>query len=401
MRTLELRRPANLALLALCAAAIAWISLTDVLSTEAGLPRAALLALVFLAIRLLFMKNIPSPTPSGAIVMAIGIFVNGALFYFEPQGGRVGHALALILFLLLLFIAASYLADAIQGRAFERHFANPIAGFAVGTWVAGTSVCCIALSQRLPTWRPFVQILVIGNVLLWLYFAYRSVRNFALLSRTDAGSRVHGVLLLSTVSTQSLVIVWKAAFGGSAAYRAAAPWIILIGVAFYAASFALIVRRYLRERGSFDLDRSWFNTNCIIHGAMSITGLASAVSGVVSPDLQLSIWIWVLFWFIMVEAIEIGRAVKRVREQGWVRGLFVYDPTQWSRNFTFGMLYAFTTNFDIGRTAASGTFLVPLRTLLLSLFPWVVLALLLAETALFLRDRLSSASGSSLAAKRT
>ena len=233
------------------------------------------------------------------------------------------------------------------------------------------------------------QILVIGNISLWFYFVYRAAGNFYQFFTRESWQKVHGVLLLSTVSTQSLVIVWKAAFGTSVFYRLAAPWMILLGVFFYFLSFYLILRRYASEGKRIDLDKGWFNTNCIIHGAMSITGLASAVCGVVSANLILLIWLWVVSWFVIVEIIEIVRAVKRIRLYGFADALLVYDPTQWSRNFTFGMMYAFTLNFDLAKSVAADSFLQSLHDGLLHYFAWVVLVLLLAEIVVFFRDRLT------------
>ena len=389
MKVLDIRRPEGAAVFAVCTAATVWVAATGSISTPLELPRAMMLAVLFLVIRRLFMKKIPSPTGSGAIVMAIGIFINGAIVHFSIFNNEITRSLAVILFILVLFIAGSYVADAVQRKTFRMHFANPVASFAAGTWIAGASVCGIALSQRLPDWKPFVQVLVIGNIGLWLFFVYRAVRNFFQLFRTESGRKVHGVLLLSTVSTQSLVIVWKAAFGESPAYRLVAPWVIVLGVMFYFASFYLIVRRYVGEGANIDLDESWFNTNCILHGAMSITGLASAVCGVVPANLILQIWLWAIAWFVIVEGVEIARAVKRTRRRGFTDGLLIYDPTQWSRNFTFGMLYAFTMNFDLSKNAAAASFLLPLREAVLRYFAWVVLLLLLLEIFVFFRDRLS------------
>jgi hypothetical protein len=388
MKTLDIRRPGGATVFAVCTAAILWVAATGAISTPLELPRVMMLAVLFLAIRILFMKNIPSPTGSGAIVMAIGIFINGAIVNFTIFNQEITRSLTVILFILLLFIAGSYIADAGQRKTFRMHFANPVASFAVGTWIAGISVCGIALSQRLPDWRLFVQVLVIGNIGLWFYFVYRAVRNFFQLFGTESGQKVHGVLLLSTVSTQSLVIVWRAAFGESPGYRLVAPWVIVLGLIFYFVSFYLIMRRYIGEGANIDLDKSWFNTNCILHGAMSITGLASAVCGVVSPNLTLLIWLWAIAWFLIVEGVEIARAVKRSRRHGLADGLLIYDPTQWSRNFTFGMLYAFTMNFDLSKSVAASSFLLPLREGVLRHFAWVVFLLLLFEILVFFRDRL-------------
>ena len=395
IKTLDIRRLQDATILIVCAAAVVWVAVTRLIPASFDLLRVMLLAGLFFLIRLLFMKKIPSPTGSGAIVMGIGIFINGALVHFSLISKEFAGPLTLILFLLLLFIAGSYIMDMMKGRIFKMHFANPLGSFAVGTWIAGTSVCGIALCQRLPEWKLLVQILVIGNISLWFYFVYRAAGNFFQFFTSESWQKVHGVLLLSTVSTQSLVIVWKAAFGSSVFYRLAAPWMILLGVFFYLISFYLIVRRYVSEVKRIDLDKGWFNTNCIIHGAMSITGLASAVCGVVSANLILLIWLWVISWFVIVEIIEIVRAVKRIRLYGFADALLVYDPTQWSRNFTFGMMYAFTLNFDLAKSVAADSFLQSLHDEILHYFAWVVLVLLLAEIFVFFRDRLTPVTSTS------
>ncbi len=367
------------------------VALTDTLADPFELPRVAILAGLFLPIRWYFFRNLSSPTGSGAIVMAIGIFINGAIASFPFLHQEYARPLSIVLFLLLIFIAASYVIDLIQGVAFEKHFAQPIGRFAVGTWIAGISVCGVALSQRLPEWKPLVQVMVIGAIGLWLFYLFYIVRSFLHFLARDPGSshKVHGVLLLSTVSTQSLVIAWKAAFGASAAYLLVAPWFISLGIFFYGISFFLIVRRYASDWASIDLDKDWFNTNCIVHGAMSITGLASVVSGAVPTKLTLLIWLWVISWFIIIEFIEVLRALERSKRYGWAKGLLVYDPTQWSRNFTFGMLYAFNMQYDLSQSVAADSLLLFLHRALLDFFGWIVLGFLLVEVFVFLRDRLS------------
>lgn len=387
----ELKRSMNIVLFVTGVALVIVVALTDTLADPFELPRVAILAGLFLAIHRYYFKNLSSPTGSGAIVMAIGIFINGAIVSFPHLHQEYARPLSIVLFLLLVFIAASYVIDLIRGVAFEKHFAQPIGRFAVGTWIAGISVCGVALSQRLPEWKPLVQVMVIGAIGLWLVYLFYIVQSFFRFLARDPGSsqKVHGVLLLSTVSTQSLVIVWKAAFGVSAAYLLVAPWVIFLGIFSYGVSFFLIVRRYASDWASIDLDKDWFNTNCIVHGAMSISGLASVVSGVVPADLTLLIWLWVISWFVIIESIEVLRALERSKRYGWAKGLLVYDPTQWSRNFTFGMLYAFTMQYDLSQSVAADSLLLFLHRALLDFFGWIVLAFLLVEVFVFLRDRLS------------
>lgn len=386
---LNIRRPQDALLFIICALTVLWVSVSSRIATPLEILRLVLLLILCYVIKSLFMKKTPSPTGSGAIVMAIGIFINGAIVHFPYLNKEFASSFVMILFVTFLFVAHSYVGDTLRGNVFKLHFENHVGRFAVGTWIAGTSVCGIALCQRLPEWKPLVQIMVIGNIGLWFFFVYEAVAGFLEFFSAEAWRKVHGVLFLSTVSTQSLVIVWKTAFGASTMYNLVAPWVISFGVLLYFVSFYLILRRYANEGSAIDLDKGWFNTNCITHGAMSITGLASAVSGVIPPDITLLVWLWAVSWFVIIETIEIARAVKRTDLHGLVGGLFVYDPTQWSRNFTFGMLYAFTLNFDIAKTSAANTFLNPLHHTVLRYFAWVVLILLLLEILVFLRDRLS------------
>jgi hypothetical protein len=390
---MDIRQSKTIALFVGCAAVIFWVAVTEAIPASWEMLRFGLLAALFLVSRILFFRNIASPTPSGAIVMAIGIFINGAIMAFSTLDA-LARSFTLVLLVLFLFILASYVLDLIRGRVYTAHFADTVGRFAVGTWIAGTSVCGVALCQRLPEWKPLVQVMVVGNIGLWLYFVFRALQSFLQLLPAASKHNVHGVLFLSTVSTQSLVIVWKAAFGESSAYLLIAPWAIGLGVVLYCISFYLIARRYVRQADDFDVDRDWFNTNCITHGAMSITGLASVVSGVVPTNFILLIWLWTISWFLIIETIEVVRAVKRVSRHGLAGGVLVYDPTQWSRNFTFGMLYAFTMNVDLGQTSGAGSLLLSVHHTLISFFPWVVLVVLLIEIAVFLCDRLSPVAAS-------
>src|SRR5690625_8044484 len=65
-------------------------------------------------------------------------------------------------------------------------------------------------------------------------------------------------------------------------------------------------------------------------------------------SLSISIfWLVVFLLVILIESTEVVRAISRIRLYGWNEGIFHYLITQWSRNFTFGMFYAFTIVFHI------------------------------------------------------
>lgn len=341
--------------------------------------------LLALTIRFFFLVRSPSTTPAGAIVMAIGIFLNGAIKKFPVLDITLGSAIAFTLLLCWVFIAVSYFQSFLKGTFYEQHQNHPIKSFAIGTWVAGTSVVATVVYQRIPELNYFVTVMVAFNCFLWGYFVVLILRNFKTLFSTDMYKNTHGVLLLSCVSTQSLVVAFTIIFK-NAFLMFISKYLIILGSIFYIVSFIIIMRRYFVNMKKFDIDKDWFNTNCILHGAMSITGLASAISHLIHPNVVLFIWLWVLSWFVVVEIIELFRANKRVRNHGFVNGLMKYDVSQWSRNFTFGMLYAFTMNFDLSLTSLHHNhFLYDVRGFILQYGGWIVLFFLAYEIFLFFK----------------
>ncbi len=84
--------------------------------------------------------------------------------------------------------------------------------------------------------------------------------------------------------------------------------------------------------------------------------------------------------FGAVELIELARLRARIRNLGWRQAVLVYDTSQWARNFTVGMFYAFTLAFA-ERFAIGATYPVldALRHAILGGGPYVVLGLLLIE----------------------
>src|SRR5699024_3291045 len=87
---------------------------------------------------------------------------------------------------------------------------------------------------------------------------------------------------------------------------------------------------------------NWANTNCIIHGALSITGLAwLTVYPQTSSFIQMFWWLTFIL-VIIIEIIEVVRMISRIRHYGLGHGIGIYHVSQWSRNFTFGMFFAFT-----------------------------------------------------------
>jgi hypothetical protein len=261
--------------------------------------------------------------------------------------------------------------------------------FAIGTWVAGTTVTASLVNSSIAEWRALAVTLDLAALFMWVWYIWLITRKFRDIARGVVKSRVTGRILLSTVSTQALLVAAEQIFPGQTA-----PWLSLgligLGLLYYVAGLALIVRRYVQQKG-WRLADDWDNTNCIVHGAMSITGLASVQSGVVPLWLLVAMWLWAALMLVGVEAIEAARMWVRVRGYGWQRGVLTYNVSQWARNFTFGMFYTFSLHLWAVLDAAaspSAAWLVAVLEGVVVWGPWVVLLFLLAETGLYLLDNI-------------
>lgn len=349
-----------------------------------GLPivHLAILALAAWIARRTLLQAKPSPTAAGAIVMAAGIFGLASIQRIPGVPASAMQFFAIGLLVVWGSIAASYAGGWLQGRLADQ-LAAPSDGFVVGTWVAGTAVMARVLLLGVPDWREAAIAMAIVAFVLWLWYLALVLRGFRAVMASPARLRVTGRILLSTVSAQALALLASHLWPNAAFLRAPVAGLIVLGFLFYGAGLALIIQRYRREP-RWTLSEDWDNTNCIVHGAMSISGLAVAYTGVLPVFVGIATWLYVLAALLAVEAIEIARMIQRVRQRGLHRGILTYHVSQWSRNFTFGMFYAFT--LALAPACASFPVLSPLMPFvgwLLAYGPYIVLFFLLAELGLW------------------
>jgi hypothetical protein len=188
--------------------------------------------------------------------------------------------------------------------------------------------------------------------------------------------QIHGGLLLPCVATQSMVISGYNIFDVS--FPTTYTDILLtIGFLLYLLNFGLILFHYIHIRDK-DLTESWNNTNCIVHGAISITGVSLTFSHFEAFYIINFIWIVSFTLFLLIEAIEIFRAIQRVKKLGWKQGIFVYSPSQWARVFTFGMFLFFTERMPIGNHLLIDS----LKNLVFLFLPILIVLLILIEVFL-------------------
>ncbi|MGB7097515.1 MAG: hypothetical protein WBD95_01940 [Xanthobacteraceae bacterium] len=288
------------------------------------------------------IKLLGKPAPAiGAIVMAGGSFGAASLQQL-PGGAAMTRPLTALLAVTWLAIGFAILREA--RKSGMSVFTDPlIASFGIGTWVAATMVLARMINLAMPETFWMARIFFVLGFALWVWFIPRALAN---LVRLAARPELHpnGIILLSTVATQAVAVLAFRLFPGVSAIHSTAVALLGLGIAFYVVALCLVLRRYAEwERWRIATD--WDNTNCILHGAISITGVAAVVSGLFTTSSLLALWLCDIVVFVLVELIDTAHLAARLREFGCRRGLLVYDTSQWARNFTFAMFYAFNLDF--------------------------------------------------------
>ncbi|TCP23491.1 voltage-gated anion channel [Scopulibacillus darangshiensis] len=344
---------------------------------------------VFYYFRRLMFKPAHAATAAGAIVMSMGVFVSDALKTFPDYIESLGKVTVMMIFIIWLFLITDYTVTLFRRKFFDWHWSGSLNSFAMGTWLAGSSVCSMGLLMYLKDWYWVAVMIITVNSCLWVIFASLCVRRFFQLVK-EKGAMIHGIVLLSTVSTQSLVVDYSILLGRRLP-MAIYYLLMILALIFYVCYLFLIVRQHIRS--SWQLAEDWKNTNCIIHGALSITGLAGILSGVIQQPYIYGLWWLVLCLIIAVETIEIVRAVLRVKAKGFREGLGQYDVSQWARNFTISMFLAFTLNLPAKELTA---FWQKSYEVFLDGFSIIVVLLFAYEAVLLFRARLKKRSRSAL-----
>jgi hypothetical protein len=321
---------------------------------------------------------------AGAIVMALGIFLYSTVEVI-PFLEEFANVLVIPYLLLSLIIFLAILFQLFQPGFITPFIHNPVNSFVMGSWVAGFSILCNVIQKFIPGTETLIFGMAIFNSIVFVIFLGFYIRNFKKLVSRPAKYTIHGVVLLSTVSTQSIVILWIELV------PSLSKLIFIIGISlglcFYLCGVALIIKRYFFSRG-WSLSEDWANTNCILHGALSISGLAMVLSHWISPSGLTLYWLAVFILLVVIEIIEILRAVVRVKGLGWKKGVFTYQISQWSRNFTFGMFFAFTST--MADDPVYGSIDLPFLHFIMNSLPWIILVLLIVEIYLWIDAKVMS-----------
>lgn len=313
--------------------------------------------------------------------MALGIFLYAAIDAFTWVNHIPVKILSVSLIVLTAIIYKSLIKQLLNKSDRILLLSKPVPSFIIGSWIAGISVLSNVVVKYFPDMSVAVQVVMLFNTMMWLGFMASCVYQFKEMVKRPTAYSTHGVVLLSTVATQSVVVFWVKVYPSLP--EGLLIGAISLGTIFYLIGFTLMIVRYVRGN-RWTLIDDWPSTNCIIHGALSITGLAIVSSGMLSGRMIMFFWLLVFVLLIGVEWLEMVRAVKRIQKLGWKKGIFTYHISQWSRNFTFGMFYAFTMTMHANPYYLNSFY--PFHEEFLHVWAWIVCLFLIIEIGLWVRS---------------
>lgn len=339
-----------------------------------------ILFIISTIIRRFFYDKKYSSVSAGSIVMAIGIFYLAVLPKLPFVNTFIKDVLALELFIIWFYIAISYINCYFNNINFTAVISHTKDYFSIGTWAAGCAVLVVVLSKEFPIWYIVITVITLLAVVIWLvYLSIITIYFWKILFERKHISAT-GIMLLPTVSTQSIVILIYTllpVYRDNEIYKV----LIIFGCLFYIIGLITILRDCIKIKFK-RLLLSWSSTNSIIHGALSITGVASLITHAISDTFVIVIWIASSCLFVLIESLSIVKLYQRIKIAGLSSRSINYNISQWSRLFTYGMYYALTN-------AISETNLIsnPLIYNVNQFGQYVILGLLLIETILFFNSK--------------
>jgi len=329
---------------------------------------------------------------SPAALMATGIFLIGTFAQFPTIDNTVGTVFAILLSLTGIAVYGQLLRQLAQPAFRKQLLGNPMNPFLFGTWIAGASMLCLVMLKYFPGFLVFARCFTVLLLCCWGAYLLLVLSCFKKLLMRPKNLLIHGVVLLAAVATQSMVILVSHTFSPLPS------WFLQIwigcGMLLYAIGLLLIICAFHLHK-TWNLVHDWKNTNCIIHGGLSITGLAMLTTNAFSSQFILCCWCLATLLLILIEMVEVWRGLLRFIKFGLQRGLLTYDTTQWSRNFTFGMFFAFSHAMLLQIDDSVSVYVTIIIEQFLSVWTYVVLFLLILELYLAFRSHFQSKNTSS------
>ncbi len=279
--------------------------------------------------------------PAPGMVMALGIWLLFAGPHLLTRMGldeaTLDQYLGPVSYGLLLLAVVIFATIAVRFARAPQTFLQPTAdNFGMGTWAAGANVLAVALAK----FAHQSELAQAFNILGWVCWAYYIAWFVRRIAGGEMGDGINGAALLTTVSTQSVVIsslhVWPWAEGMLPLFLA----LNFLGLALYVyVFFYMWIVRGVRAQLE-----NWVAPNNITHGALSISVLAQVSLYMAAPE-RLSflvwsmsvIWAFVVLFFVAVLTAELRMLLSAERSR-----VVDYRMVNFARNFTYGMFFACT-----------------------------------------------------------
>ena len=290
-----------------------------------------IIALAALLSIVLAIRHVQLHTGFMAVVMTLGILNFGVLEL--PKYHSIFNGLIYYVTFLLWVTFWFHILVCIWKRTFiQKHTAASTNRFTIGTWVAGNSIMIVLTHHMFDSHHGWISFMAALNVGLWIAFIVMSIVTLGKGITEWRATSLHGNLFLTTVSSQSVAIMLLTIFPQTPILLIVT--IIMMGLIFYAISFLFITSHF-----SFS---NWNATNCIFHGALSISGVTLMLSGLWPMENLVMLWLVTLIVFIIIEAAEITVLVKQLTKENPFQVIFSSNISHWSRLFTFCMFFTFT-----------------------------------------------------------
>lgn len=273
---------------------------------------------------------------SGNMAMAIGVVGMECLPQFDvPPFLMLVIALELVViwFYLAIRFSQAYLDE-------ELFFHSLTDCIGIGTWITGTVFTVLFVDDVEPTLHGFIVLLGLVAVILWIAYLAIVAKWLSFCMSKKLHVPANAMLMLAAVSTQSIALLLSALFHADMP-KLIYQILISMGYIFYFMSLYMMLQHVMFAHPKHKAF-AWFNVNYINHGAMSAAGLALLNTQVFPDWLEITTWWWAAISFFLVMLFECYRLVTRLNMKGFLRGIFAYDVTQWSRIFAYGIFYAFT-----------------------------------------------------------
>lgn len=339
-----------------------------------------LLLLLFSYLIRQHLRETYSATGAGGIVMALTLFGFIMMPHLPEKYRFLVSYLTLESLIIWLFIAESYMKCYLDGH-FYIHTKAMLNRFCIGTWAVSSAVLSLLWIQTFKTWNEIAWVLALIAIILWIAYSRIAVSDIRVLLKNHLTVKLNGNVFLLTVSTQSTVLLLSVILGSWF------PWpiafsLVVLGFVSYGVSLFLVLRYYSQIR-SRHIVSDWSAANCLIHGGLSISGLACVTIGMIPARAIILIWFISLIVFLFIEGINFLRFVIRTRKVGLKMAIFSYDVLQWLHPFSYGLLYAFTSAILVMQTGQ----LKLISLLIITYCQYIVLAMLLFQSLIFLKAK--------------